>query len=53
MVTHDLKTAARGERILYLRDGAVSGELPLPPYDSGESASRIDKLSRFLDSMGW
>lgn len=53
LVTHDLKTAARGSRIIYLRDGAVSGELELPPYESGEKSQRIEKLQRFLDSMGW
>ena len=53
LVTHDLKTAARGDKILYLRDGAVSGELTLPPYESGEKTQRIEKLQRFLDSMGW
>ena len=65
MVTHDLKTAARGERIIYLRDGSVYGELELPPYltpskdgpltnDIADSrAQRIDKLQKFLDRMGW
>lgn len=53
MVTHDLKTAVRGSRIIYLRDGAVSGELELPPYGNGEKTQRIEKLQRFLDSMGW
>ena len=53
MVTHDLKVAARGGRVLYLRDGAVFGELALPPYESGGGPGRIEKLQRFLDSMGW
>jgi putative ABC transport system ATP-binding protein len=53
MVTHDLKTAARGDRILYLRDGAVSGELALGPYASDDKAQRIEKVQKFLDRMGW
>jgi putative ABC transport system ATP-binding protein len=53
MVTHDLKTAARGNRILYLRDGAVSGELELPLYTGDETAKRMDTLQRFLERMGW
>jgi len=53
MVTHDLKTAARGDRILYLRDGAVFGELALPPYAGGDNAKRIENVQRFLDRMGW
>ena len=53
MVTHDLKTAARGERIIYLRDGSVSGELLLPPYEQDDKTQRIDRLQKFLDKMGW
>ena len=53
MVTHDLKIAARGGRIIYLRDGTVSGELELAPYTVGDNAQRIDKLQKFLDAMGW
>jgi putative ABC transport system ATP-binding protein len=53
MVTHDLKTAARGGRIIYLRDGSVSGELVLPPYEQDDKAQRIDRLQKFLDRMGW
>jgi len=53
LVTHDLKTAARGSRILYLRDGAVFGEFKLEPYTPGSEAQRIEKLQGFLDTMGW
>ena len=53
MVTHDLKTAARGNRIIYLRDGAVSGELELPPYAANDTAKRMDTLQKFLERMGW
>ena len=53
MVTHDLKTAARGDRILYLRDGAVFGELALPPYAVDDQAPRLEKVQKFLDRMGW
>ena len=27
LVTHDMKTALRGNRILYLRDGVICGDL--------------------------
>jgi len=53
MVTHDIKTALRGGRIIYLRDGAVSGELKLEPYAAGEKSSRMEKLQKFLERMGW
>jgi putative ABC transport system ATP-binding protein len=53
MVTHDLKTAARGGRIIYLRDGSIIGELGLPPYAGDNLPARMDKLQKFLDRMGW
>ena len=53
LVTHDLKTAVRGSRIIYLRDGAVFGELELPPYIGDDTVKRMEKVQRFLDRMGW
>ena len=53
VVTHDIKTAARGTRILYLRDGAVDGSLKLPPYDDDDKNRRMDTLQKFLERMGW
>ena len=53
VVTHDIKTALRGSRILYLRDGAVSGELELPPYEGDDKDRRMDALQKFLERMGW
>lgn len=53
MVTHDLKTASRGSRIIYLRDGAAAGELELPPYKNDEKSKRMDTLQKFLERMGW
>ncbi len=52
MVTHDVRSARRGNRILYLKDGAVLGECELGKYVSGD-AERHEKLSAFLKSMGW
>lgn len=52
MVTHDVRSARRGNRILYLKDGAVLGECELGKYISGD-AERHEKLSAFLKSMGW
>ncbi|WP_438493836.1 ABC transporter ATP-binding protein [Paenibacillus sp. IHBB 3054] len=53
MVTHDLKTALRGNRILYLRDGMIFGDLRLDAYDEGQYQERHDKLDAFLAEMGW
>lgn len=52
MVTHDLKSARRGNRILYMRDGAIQGVCDLGRYVSGDRA-RHDKLQAFLNEMGW
>ncbi len=52
MVTHDLRSALRGNRVLYLRDGAIAGDLKLGRYDR-EDSSRRDRLQRFLGEMGW
>ncbi|MCL2816195.1 MAG: ABC transporter ATP-binding protein [Oscillospiraceae bacterium] len=52
MVTHDLTSARRGSRILYLRDGVVCGECLLGKYKNGDAA-RHDKLQAFLSEMGW
>ncbi len=53
MVTHDLKTALRGSRILYLRDGIICGELRLEPFENAEYHLRHDRLTAFLTEMGW
>lgn len=52
MVTHDLKSARRGNRILYIRDGVIRGECNLGKYVSGDKA-RHEKLNSFLLEMGW
>ena len=52
MVTHDLHSARRGNRILYLRDGAVHGECALSPYEADDKG-RQEKLQEFLEEMGW
>lgn len=53
MVTHDMKTALRGNRILYLRDGVICGELQLGVFSGKENVERHEKLSAFLTEMGW
>ncbi|KGR76629.1 ABC transporter ATP-binding protein [Ureibacillus sinduriensis] len=53
MVTHDIKTALRGNRILYLRDGVIYGDLPLGGYDEQKNPERHEELKVFLAEMGW
>lgn len=52
MVTHDMRSARRGNRILYLKDGVILGECNLGKYVHGDKA-RHEKLSVFLKDMGW
>ncbi|WP_442601997.1 ABC transporter ATP-binding protein [Paenibacillus sp. KN14-4R] len=53
MVTHDMKTALRGNRILYLRDGVICGDLRLGDYSKEHNQKRHEKLTTFLTEMGW
>jgi len=53
MVTHDLRSARRGNRVLYLRDGAVVGDLDLGPYVHEDDEARNALLRSFLVAMGW
>ena len=52
MVTHDMKTARRGNRVLYLKDGVIIDELKLGKYRHNDQ-ERHDKLRNFLTEMGW
>ena len=53
MVTHDLKTALRGTRVLYLRDGGIVGDHSLPAFGQDEEKERRNSLTSFLEEMGW
>ena len=52
MVTHDLTSARRGNRILYMRDGVVCGTCDLGKYVI-DNKDRVDRLQSFLNEMGW
>ena len=52
MVTHDMKSARQGNRIIYLKDGSICGECHLGQYVSGDKA-RHEALRKFLSEMGW
>ena len=52
MVTHDMRSARRGNRVLYLKDGVILGECNLGKYVHGDM-ERHEKLSAFLREMGW
>lgn len=52
MVTHDIKSAERGNRILYLKDGIITSELELELYTQ-QDIERHEQLLTFLREMGW
>jgi putative ABC transport system ATP-binding protein len=53
MVTHDIKTALRGSRVIYLRDGGIVGEHRMQDYETDDLAKRRESLQNFLNEMGW
>ena len=63
MVTHTVKAAERGNRIIYLADGVISSEIEIGPYkgdykddknlDQEIAKERHVKLKNFLQEMGW
>lgn len=54
LVTHDMKVAAKSDRVLYIEDGSIKGEFALGKYDDTEPAKeRERKLSNWLMEMGW
>lgn len=55
MVTHDVRAALRANRILYLEDGNIGGELSLMPYLQEERplCDRETQIHAWLSSMHW
>ena len=53
MVTHDSKNAVVCERILYILDGEIKGELKLGKYTHEDAKEREKMTTRWLDEMGW
>lgn len=53
LVTHDVKAAVRGNRIIYLHDGLIKGECNLSKYHDENQDERYKRLDDFLKDMGW
>ncbi len=53
MVTHDVRAAIRGNRILYLEDGQILDEISLPPYQNDGGKERAEKVNTWLSSLRW
>ena len=52
-VTHDSRIASMCERILYILDGEIRGELKLGKNVQNDNREREQKTIRWLDEMGW
>lgn len=52
LVTHDVKVAVRGSRIIYIEDGRVAGELKFTEEPKSIKL-REEKLMNFLQQRGW
>ena len=60
LVTHDMKSAAKCSRILYIVDGNIKGELSLGKlvnengeFTENDIRARERKASAWLEEMGW
>lgn len=53
MVTHDLKAAARGNRVVFIRDGRIDGELDTGTFYKEDIKEREIMLYHFLSQRGW
>lgn len=54
LVTHDSKVAAKSDRVLYIEDGSIKGEMQLGKLEEESGLrERERKLSGWLLEMGW
>ncbi|MCU6708732.1 ABC transporter ATP-binding protein [Paenibacillus sp. J5C_2022] len=52
LVTHDAKVAARTERIMFMRDGAMVSELRLPKFNGTDMDGRVEKITLKMREVG-
>jgi len=52
LVTHDVKVAARTERVLFMRDGKIVSELKLPKFDGTNIDDRVGKVTEKMWEIG-
>lgn len=53
IVTHDVKVAARGTRLVYLKDGNIDAELTFGKFDKVDFKEREKEVIKFLNERGW
>ena len=53
MVTHSERVASISDRIIYLMDGNIQGELFLGKMNGEDLSGRERKVRNWLGEMGW
>ncbi len=54
LVTHDVRVAAKSDRVLYISDGNIHGEYPLGKYPGEQALKERERLlNNWLLDMGW
>jgi putative ABC transport system ATP-binding protein len=53
MVTHDPAVAARGDRVIYLRDGVLVDSHEAGPWQEEKAQQREDDLLAWLRNLGF
>lgn len=53
LVTHDVKVAAKTERVLFMSDGMIVGEIKLGKFNSNDLKERENKLISWLSELGF
>jgi len=54
LVTHDMKVAVKCDKIMYIEDGTIKGEIDLGKFiDENSFKERERKVNNWLMAMGW
>lgn len=53
MVTHDVKAAVRGTRLLYMEDGSILDTMEMPVYREEDQKSREEEVKEWLSALQW
>ncbi|PFD33349.1 ABC transporter ATP-binding protein [Bacillus cereus] len=53
LVTHDVKVAAKTERVLFMVDGEIVSEIRMGKYRNNDLKEREEKLLKWLTEMGF
>ncbi|MCX8132192.1 MAG: ABC transporter ATP-binding protein [Clostridia bacterium] len=53
MVTHDIKAACRADRIIFIKDGRIGGDLRLEKYSESSLEKREKEIFSYLTEKGW